>query len=65
MKNTSKLEGVSGFHLIKVDIVDDYTDEITTSYEVLDAEKGVVGRFAGLTEAESYIKLLCRLDIEV
>lgn len=65
MQNRIELDNLSGFHLIKVDIVDQYTNDIRTSYEVLDPENGVVGRFAGLSEAQSYIKLLCRLDINV
>ena len=64
MQKRKKIDNQSGFHLIQVDIIDKYTDGVRTSYEVLDPQESVVGRFTSLTEAEGYIKLLCRLDQE-
>lgn len=62
MQNRKKLVSQSEFHLIQVDILDEFKKDVRTSYEVLDPNEDVIGRFAGLGEAKSYIKLLSILE---
>lgn len=62
MQNRKTLSSNSGFDLLQVDDLDENAKIKRTSYEVSEPDGNVTGRFGSLTEAQSFIKLLCRLS---
>jgi len=62
MRNRKTHASQSGFSLVKISKLDDNGNDIRTSYEVVEPDGNVAGLFGSLTEAQSFYKLLCRLN---
>ena len=56
MQNRKTLGKNSGFSLVQVDEVDENGNVLSTSYEVVDPDGNVVGRFGSLKEAQDFLK---------
>ena len=56
MQNRKTLGSKSGFSLVQVDELDENGNVVSISYEVVDPEGNVIGRFGTLKEAQDYLK---------
>jgi hypothetical protein len=56
MQNRKTLGIKSGFSLVQVDELDENGNVLSTSYEVVDPDGKVIGRFGSLKEAQDVFK---------
>lgn len=56
MQNRKTLVSKSDFSLIQVDELDENGNIVSTSYEVVDPDGNVIGRFGSLKEAQDFLK---------
>lgn len=56
MQNRKTLVSNSSFSLVRVNEVDENGNVLSTSYEVVDPDGNVIGRFGSLKEAQDFLK---------
>ncbi|WCH21107.1 hypothetical protein [Aeromonas salmonicida] len=56
MQNRKTLGTKSGFSLVQVDELDENGNIVSASYEVVDPDGDVIGRFGSLKEAQDFLK---------
>jgi hypothetical protein len=56
MQNRKPLGKKSGFSVVQVDELDANGNVVSTSYEVVDPNGNVIGRFGSLKDAQDFLK---------
>jgi hypothetical protein len=59
------LESLSDFSLVQVDVQDESDNVTRTTYEVIELDENVVGRFGSLKEAQSFIQIITAPEEDV
>lgn len=65
MQNRKTLGTKSGFSLVQVDELDENGNVVSTSYEVVDPDGKVIGRFGSLKEAQDCLKTVLPQEPEL
>jgi hypothetical protein len=56
MQSRKTLGSKSEFSLVQVDELDENGNVVSTSYEVVDSDGNLIGRFGSLKEAQDFLK---------